>query len=73
MNSCPLYGIARWPLFRGSVSMEVYVSSVGTKAFGRYIAGVCCSGVVVKKGSTVNVLWVCVIWGKPLLMSNYKL
>ena len=34
-------------------SMEVYVSSIRTRAFGRYIAGSCCSGVVVKRGSTV--------------------
>ena len=49
----PLYGIARRPFFRGSVTVEVYVSSIRTRAFGRYIANGCCTGVAVKKGSTV--------------------
>ena len=29
----------RWPFFRGSVTVEVYVSSIRTRAFGRYIEG----------------------------------
>ena len=33
--------------------MEVYVSSIQTRAFGRYIEGGCCTGVAVKRGSTV--------------------
>ena len=35
--------------------MEVYVSSIRTRAFGRYIEGGCCTGVAVKRGSTVYV------------------
>ena len=37
----------------GSVTVEVYVSSIQTRAFGRYIEGGCCTGVAVKRGSTV--------------------
>ena len=48
-----LYGVARWPFFRGSVTVEVYVSSIRTRAFGRYIESGCCTGVAVKRGSTV--------------------
>ena len=43
----------RWPFFRGSVTVEVYVSSIRTRAFGRYIEGGCCRGVTVMRGSTV--------------------
>ena len=53
MNSWLLYGIARCPLFRGLVTVEVYVSSIRTRAFGRYIADGRCSGVAVKRGFTV--------------------
>ena len=53
-NIWPLYGIAGWPFFRGSVTVEVYVSSIRTRAFGRYIEGGCCTGVAVKRGSTVS-------------------
>ena len=42
-----------WPFFRGSVTVEVYVSSIRTRAFGRYIEGGCCRGVTVMRGSTV--------------------
>ena len=52
-NIWPLYGIARWPFFRGSVTVEVYVSSIRTRAFGRYTADGCCTGVAVKRGSPV--------------------
>ena len=45
MNSWLLYGIARWLFYRGSFTMEVYVSSVRTRALGRYKAGGCCTGV----------------------------
>ena len=44
----PLYGIARWPLFRSLVTVEVYVSSIRTRAFARYIEVGHCSGVAVK-------------------------
>ena len=46
--------LARWLFLRGSVTVEVYVSSIRTRAFGRYIEGGCCSGVAVKRGSTVQ-------------------
>ena len=54
-NIWPLYGVAGWPFFRGSVTVcEVYVSSIRTRAFGRYIVeGGCCRGVTVMRGSTV--------------------
>ena len=52
-NIWPLYGVAGWPFFRGSVTVEVYVSSIRTRAFGRYIEGGCCRGVTVMRGSTV--------------------
>ena len=39
--------------FRGLVTVEVYVSLVRARAFGRYIADGRCSGVAVKRGSTV--------------------
>ena len=48
------FGVARWPFFRGSVTVDVYVSSIRTRAFGRYIEGGCCTGVAVKRGSTVT-------------------
>ena len=54
-NVWPLYGVAGWPFFRGSVTVEVYVSSIRTRAFGRYIEGGCCRGVTVMRGSTVHV------------------
>ena len=53
-NIWPLYGVARWPFFRGLVTVEVYVSSIRTRAFGHYIEGGCCTGVTVKRGSTVT-------------------
>ena len=75
-NIWPLYGVARWPFFRGSVvsraslsptvderlaretrgsvTVEVYVSSIRTRAFGRYIEDGCCRGVTVMRGSTVS-------------------
>ena len=37
----------------GFVTLEVYTSSVRTRAFGCYIADGCCSGVAVKRGSTL--------------------
>ena len=46
--------VIRWPFFRGSVTVEVYVSSIRTRAFGRYIEGGCCRGVTVMRGSTVT-------------------
>ena len=36
-------------------TVEVYVSSFRTGAFGRYIEGGCCRGVTVMRGSTVHV------------------
>ena len=54
MATWPLYGgygISQF--FRGSVTVEVYVSSIRTRAFGRYIEGGCCRGVTVMRGSTV--------------------
>ena len=45
--------VAGWPFFRGSITVEVYVSSIRTRAFGRYIEGGCCTGVTVMRGSTV--------------------
>ena len=49
-NIWPLNGVAGWPFFRGSVTVEVYVSSIRTRAFGRYIEGGCCRGVTVIRG-----------------------
>ena len=39
---CPLYGVKRCPLWRGSECTEVYVNgeTIGTQKFVRYIAGV---------------------------------
>ena len=51
-----LYEIVRWPLFRGLVTVEVYVSSIQTRAFGHYIADVRCSGVAAKRGFTEPVI-----------------
>ena len=53
-ESCPLYGVAGCPLFRGCLSIEVNGRAVGTFRIVRYIVGVCYSGVSVKRGSTVN-------------------
>ena len=35
-------------------SLRTYVSSIRTRAFGRYIEGGCCRGVTVMRGSTVH-------------------
>ena len=37
---CPLYGVTRCPLWRGSECTEVYGETIGTRKFVRYIAGV---------------------------------
>ena len=52
-ESCPLYGVAGCPLFRGCLSIEVNGMAVGTFRIVRYIVGVRYSGVSVKRGSTV--------------------
>ena len=52
-ENCPLYGVARCPLFRGCLSIEVIGRAVGTFRIVRYIVGVCYSGVSIKRGSTV--------------------
>ena len=54
MNSWPSYEIARWLFYRGSFTMEVYVSSVRTRAFDGYKADGRCTGVAVKRGSTAS-------------------
>ena len=63
----PLYsghswGTTLWPLYRGGSSPGVwllwksmYLSSFRTRVCGRYITYGCCSGVAVKKGSTVYI------------------
>ena len=43
-------------VLQGSFIIEVYVSSVRTSACGRYKADGCCTGVAVKRGSTVILL-----------------
>ena len=57
-ESCPLYGVAGCPLFRGCLSIEVNGMAVGTFRIVRYIVGVRYSGVSVKRGSTVC-MYVC--------------
>ena len=52
-ESCPLYGVAGCPLFRGCLSIEVNGRAIGTFRIVRYIVGVRFSGVSVKRGSTV--------------------
>ena len=37
---CPLYGVTRCPLWRGSECKEVYGETIGTQKFVRYILGV---------------------------------
>ena len=51
-ESCPLYGVAGCLLFRGCLSIEVNVRTVGTFRLVRYIVGVRFSGVFSKRGST---------------------
>ena len=41
-ESCPLYGVAGCPLFRGCLSIEVNGKTVGTFRIVRYIVGVRC-------------------------------
>ena len=53
MKTVPLYGVAGCPLFRGCLSIEVNRRTVGTFGIVRYIVVVRCSGVSVKRGSTV--------------------
>ena len=53
-ESCPLYGVAKCPLFRGCLSIEVNGKTVGTFGIVRYIVGVRFLGVSVKRGSTVD-------------------
>ena len=55
LESCPLYRVAGCPLFRGCLSIEVNGRTVGTFRIARYIVGVRCWGVSVKRGSTVVV------------------
>ena len=60
-ESCPLYGVAGCPLFRGCLSIEVNGRAIGTFRTVRYIVGVRYSGVstiqgcpLIKRGSTVH-------------------
>ena len=39
-RKCPLYGVARCPLFRGYLSIEVNGMTAGTFRIVRYIVGV---------------------------------
>ena len=50
----PLYRVPRWPFFRGLHTTYVYVSLIGTRAVGRYMADGRCWEVTVKRGSTVD-------------------
>ena len=54
-KSCPLYGVAGCPLFRGCLSIEVNERTVGTFRIVCYIVGVHFLGVSIKRGSTVLV------------------
>ena len=56
-KNCLLYGVAGCPLFRGCLSIEVNGRKVGTFGIVRYIAGVHCWEVSIKRGSTV--VWIC--------------
>ena len=53
LENCPLYRVAGCPLFRGYLSIEVNVRTVGTF---RYIMGVHFSGVSVKRDYTVYLI-----------------
>ena len=50
-----LYGIEGWSLFRGCFTTRVCVAAIRTEVSGRYKVAGCSSGVVVKRGSTVNI------------------
>ena len=50
LENCPLYRVAGCLLFRGCLSIEVNGRTVRTFS---YIVGVRCSGVSVKRGSTI--------------------
>ena len=52
-ENCPLYGVAGCLLLRACLSIEVNGKTVGTFRIVRYIVGVRCWGVSVKRGSTV--------------------
>ena len=55
-KNCPLYEVVGCSLFRGclsQLSVEVNGRAVGTFRIVRYIVGVRCSGVSIKRGSTV--------------------
>ena len=56
-----VYGVAGCPLFRGCLSIEVNGKTVGTFGIVRYIVGVRCSGVSVKRGSTVIIIVVAIL------------
>ena len=52
-ENCKLYGVVGCLLFRGCLSIEVNGRIVGSFRILRYIVGVRCPGVSVKKGSAV--------------------
>ena len=53
--NCPLYGVARCPLFRGFLCNAIYGETIGTIRSVRYNTGVHYSGVSAKRGSTVRI------------------
>ena len=54
-ENCPLYGVARFSLFKDCLSIEVNGRTVGTFRIVRCIMDVHFSGVFVNRGSTVHV------------------
>ena len=52
-EKCLPYRVAGCPLFRGFQCVDVYGETIGTFRIVRYVVGVNCSGVSVKRGSTV--------------------
>ena len=55
VDYCPLYGVARCPLFRGFKCTKLYGEKIGAFRTARYISvGVRTLGVYVKRGSTVT-------------------
>ena len=65
-KACPLYGIARCPLFRGCFTIGVYGATICTWVSVRYKGGVRSSEVSVKRGSTVC------IWSSCIMLTTYE-
>ena len=54
VGTCPLYGIVRYPHFKGFNCLQRYINAFGTKYNVRNNADGCLSGVPVECGSTLQ-------------------